>query len=112
MRTQVVYLRLTDEELESVEQARKKDGVSRAALLRAFMHEGLSSYDAKHQNLLGKVEQLQRKIDQVYEMASVVAVLSSSTKGLNFSDFAPYLNGATSLVNEAQEIVNKKTKKL
>jgi len=111
MKTEVVRLRVSGEDLEELDKAAKRDGVSRSALLRTFMHEGLSSYDAKHQQLLGKVNQLERKVGQLYEMTSVISVLTSSAKGLNFSEFAPYLNGATQLVKEAQEIVNRKTKK-
>ncbi len=111
MKTEVVRLRIPAEDKEALDKACKREGISLSALLRTFYREGLSSYDAKHQLLLGQIDVLNRKADLILEMSTVGAVLSAAGKELNFVKVGPHIQGAKELVKDAQEVVIKKTKK-
>ena len=75
MKTFPVILRLDEADYEALSSNAKSAGVSRSALLRTFLHNGLSSYDTKHEELLRRSEQIQATLLDVLEVAGVSAAL-------------------------------------
>ena len=75
MKTFPVILRLDEADYEALSSSAKSAGVSRSALLRTFLHNGLSGYDTKHEELLRRSEQIQATLMDVLEIAGVAAAL-------------------------------------
>ena len=75
MKTFPVILRLDEADYEALSSSAKSAGVSRSALLRTFLHNGLSGYDTKHEELLRRSEQIQATLMDVLEIAGVSAAL-------------------------------------
>lgn len=98
MKTEIVRLRVSSEELEDIDKAAKRDGVSRSAMLRIFIHEGLSSYDVKHQQLLGYVEKIYNNVVRTLETAQLTALLAASGKDLDFEQRHERINTALELL--------------
>lgn len=78
MKTNAILLRLDDEDFKIVSKEAKEAGVSRAELVRTFLHQGLSGYDRKHEDIVQRVKGLEDHVSQVHELVAVVAAQVSA----------------------------------
>lgn len=81
MKTFPVILRLNEADYEALSSSAKSAGLTRSALLRTFLHNGLSGYDTKHEELVRRIDQLQASLMDVFEIAGVAAALAVRMDG-------------------------------
>jgi len=75
MKTYPVILRLAESDYVALSEEAKKVGVSRSALLRTFLQNGLTGYDKKHETLLRRADQIEASLMDVLELAGVASAL-------------------------------------
>jgi hypothetical protein len=78
MKTNAILLRLDDEDFAIVTKEAKEAHVSRAELVRTFMHQGLAGYDRKHEEFVQRVKVLEENVSHVHELVAAVAAQVSA----------------------------------
>jgi hypothetical protein len=73
-----VLLRLDEADDEALKKESRIRNISKAELLRIFMHEGLAGYDRKHEDVIGRLGSIEGRVSQVLELAAVGAAMLSA----------------------------------
>jgi hypothetical protein len=75
MKTFPVILRLDESDYNALSDEARRKGVSRSALLRTFLQNGLTGYDTKHETLLRRADRIEAALMDVLEVAGVASGL-------------------------------------
>ncbi len=78
MKTKSVLLRLDEADNDALAKEARIRKVSKAELLRIFLHEGLAGFDRKHEDLINRVSSIDGRVSQVLELAAVGAAMLSA----------------------------------
>lgn len=75
MKTKIFQIRISEQEDDELSDAAKLAKVSKSALGRTFLHEGLAGYDRKHEDFVQRVKNLEETSLRVQELVALVAAL-------------------------------------
>jgi len=75
MKTFPVILRLDESDYNALSDEARRKGVSRSALLRTFLQNGLTGYDTKHETLLRRADRIEAALMDVLELSGVASAL-------------------------------------
>ena len=78
MKTKSVLLRLDEADDEALTKEARARKVSKAELLRVFLHEGLAGFDRKHEDLINRVNIIDGRVAHILELAAVGAAMLSA----------------------------------
>jgi hypothetical protein len=78
VKTKSVLLRLDEADDEALTKEARARKVSKAELLRVFLHEGLAGFDRKHEDLINRVSSIDGRVSQILELAAVGAAMLSA----------------------------------
>jgi hypothetical protein len=73
MKTRIFQIRLSEEEDEALSKAAKAARMTKSAMGRNFLHEGLAGYDRKHEEFVQRVKVLEENVSHVHELVAAVA---------------------------------------
>jgi hypothetical protein len=75
MKTNSVQLRLDDTDFKTLTDEAKKAKISRAELLRVFLHEGLSGYNRQQEEVIRNIRALEEAVLHVNELVALVVTM-------------------------------------
>ncbi len=75
MKTNAILLRLDDDDYRTVSKEAAQAHISRAELVRTFLHQGLAGYDPQKEELSQKMKHLEKAVSDVQELVALVAAL-------------------------------------
>jgi hypothetical protein len=75
MKTFPVILRLDESDYNALSDEARRKGVSRSALLRTFLQNGLTRYDVKQEELLRRADRIEAALMDVLELSGVASGL-------------------------------------
>lgn len=78
VKSKSVLLRLDEADHEALTKEARARKVSRAELLRVFLHEGLAGFDRKHEDLINRVNVIDGRVAHIHELAAVGAAMLSA----------------------------------
>jgi Ribbon-helix-helix protein, copG family len=73
-----VLLRLDEADDDALTKEARARKVSKAELLRVFLHEGLAGFDHKHEDLINRVNTIDGRVAHILELAAVGAAMLSA----------------------------------
>ena len=78
MKTRAVLIRLDEQTHASLSQAAENLGISRAEMLRTFLHQGLAGYDRRHEEVIDRIGSLEKSLTRSTEQ--ILATLEQGGK--------------------------------
>lgn len=116
MKTKTVIVRLTEAEYSVLADAAKASKSNMAALLRAYMHEGLAGFDRKHEVLLDEVGAIRNEVEMARNLAaSAVGALALLNvprhDAAAIQDIKKNLNESFGLAKATDQLLNQFVKK-
>lgn len=75
MKTNAILLRLDEADYQTVSREAAQAHISRAELVRTFLHQGIAGYDQQKEELSQKIKQLEKSVSEVQELVALVATL-------------------------------------
>ena len=75
MKTNAILLRLDDDDYRTVSKEAAQAHISRAELVRTFLHQGLAGYDPQKEELSQKMKHLKKAVSDVQELVALVTTL-------------------------------------
>ncbi|PUE56527.1 hypothetical protein B9Z44_14930 [Limnohabitans curvus] len=75
MKTRAVLIRLDERTHAALSQVAKQLGISRAEMLRTFLNQGLAGYDRRHEEVVDRINSLEKTVFHSNELAEVTAAM-------------------------------------
>ena len=66
----VLRIRVSDEDLADLDNAAEEQGITRTTLVRNYLREGLAHFDRKHAQLIEQVQTLQLQVEAVNTLSA------------------------------------------
>ncbi|OYU43483.1 MAG: hypothetical protein CFE44_18135 [Burkholderiales bacterium PBB4] len=78
MKTKIFQIRLSEEDDAILAKAAKEARMTKSAMGRNFLHEGLAGYDRKHEDFVQRGKVLEENVSHIHELVAVVAAQVSA----------------------------------
>lgn len=116
LKTKSIQVRLTSPEYDVLANKAAAQKTTMAALLRAYMHEGLAGFDRKHEVLLDEVGAIRNEVEMARNLAaSAVGALALLNvprhDAAAIQDIKKNLNESFGLAKATDQLLNQFVKK-
>jgi metal-responsive CopG/Arc/MetJ family transcriptional regulator len=85
MKSKAILIRLDDQTYASLNLAAERLGISRTELLRTFLRQGLLGYDRKHEEVMDRMNLLEKSIAQSSELNAVTTAMVAALNHPRYS---------------------------
>ncbi len=104
MKSKAILIRLNEQTYTSLTQIADRLGVSKTEMLRTFLNQGISGYDRKHEEVIDRINLLEKSVANLSETIAVTAAMVAALNQPRYADsekgqIAVNLQQAISLVS-------------